>query len=285
MLLDLLRDLAVSRIHFHHVHGLHREVLDLPAQLGVPYDVTLHDYLAYCPQYHLADESGRYCGEPDEAGCRACVAKRPTAWGLDILDWRTLFGGFLRRAQRVIAPSRDLADRIRARFPDLALAEWPHFEAAPESTPPPAFRIAILGGVAPIKGLDVLEGCVLDAQSRALPLHFRVLGHLGRALPTWPQAPLSVTGSYPDDRLDELLALERADAVLFLSQVPESYSYTLTVAMRSGLPVLAPDLGAFPERLKAYRPATLFDWNAGAATINDALLARLQRAARAATGD
>jgi GT2 family glycosyltransferase len=282
---DLLRDLAVSRIHFHHVHGLPREILDLGAQLGVAYDVTLHDYLAYCPQYHLADERARYCGEPDEAGCRACVARRPAQWGLDVVEWRALFGAFLKRTSRVLAPSRDLAERVRARFPGLAISEWPHFEGEPEALPAPAFRVAILGGISPIKGLDVLEACIQDAVRRGLPLHFRVLGHLGRALPTWPDAPLSFTGSYPEGRLDELLALERADAVLFLSQVPESYSYTMTVALRSGLPILAPDFGAFIERLRGHRLSTLFPWNAQPTAINDALLARLQPAARVAIGD
>ena len=281
----LLRDLAVARVHFHHVHGLPREILEIAQELAVPYDVTLHDYLAYCPQYHLTDERGRYCGEPDEAGCRACLAKRPAPWGLDIADWRRVFGEFLHRAQRVIAPSHDLAERVRARFPGLEVAEWPHFESAPAMVPPPAFRVAILGGISSIKGLDVLEACTQDAARRGLPLHFRVIGHLGRDLPQWPEAPLSVTGTYPDARLDELLALERADAVLFLSQVPESYSYTLTVALRAGVPILAPDFGAFPERLRNQRMATLFARNTQPGAINDALLARLQPAARAATGD
>lgn len=281
----LLRSLAISRVHFHHVHGLPLDILGLPQELAVPYDVTLHDYAAYCPQYHLADERGRYCGEPDEQGCRACVARRPAQWDLDIADWRRVFAEFLHRAQRVIAPSRDLAERMRARFPGLALLEWPHFENAPAPAQPPAFRIALLGGLSDIKGLDVLEACSHDAARRNLPLHFRVIGHLGRDIAQWPQAPVSVVGTYPDDRLDELLALERVDAVLFLSQVPESYSYTLTVAMRSGLPIMAPDFGAFPERLRGHRGAALFPWNVQPAALNDVLLALLQPAARAATGD
>ncbi|APV50623.1 hypothetical protein BWI17_13555 [Betaproteobacteria bacterium GR16-43] len=282
---NLLRHLGVSRVHFHHFHGLPRATVDLADRLRLPYDVTLHDYYPYCPQYHLADENGRYCGEPDEAGCRACLAKRPSAWGLDIVEWRNLFSGFLHGAARVIAPSRDLADRIRARFPGLVVHEWQHFESLPEPEPGPAFRIALLGGLSTVKGLDVLEACVQDAQARRLPLHFQVIGHVGRPLARWPQAPLSITGSYPDDKLDELLALERADAVLFLSQVPESYSYTLTVALRSGLPILAPDFGAFPERMRGHRDGTLFPWNATPATINDTLLAQLRPLARAATGD
>ena len=52
-------------------------VLDLPGRLGVGHDVTLHDYLAVCPQHHLADADGRYCGEPDEAGCEAVPRPAP----------------------------------------------------------------------------------------------------------------------------------------------------------------------------------------------------------------
>ena len=63
-------------------------VLDLPGEVGVPYDCTLHDYYAICPQYHLNAEDGRYCGEPDALGCAACLARRPGQWGMDITAWR-----------------------------------------------------------------------------------------------------------------------------------------------------------------------------------------------------
>ncbi len=88
----LLRSLGLVRMHFHHVHGLPRAVLDLPRDAGVPYDCTLHDYYAICPQYHLNTEDGRYCGEPDAAGCAACLSRRPGQWGLDIASWRAALG-------------------------------------------------------------------------------------------------------------------------------------------------------------------------------------------------
>jgi len=278
VLRNLLSGIGVSRVHFHHVHGLPAEALKLPATLGVPHDVTLHDYFAYCPQYHLADAAGRYCGEPDPAGCNQCLAKRPAQWPGDITEWRDRMSRLLRGAARVIAPSQDLAERVRARFPGLAIQVWPHFETD-EAMPPPAFKVAVLGGISTIKGLDVLESCAQDARQRGLPLHFRIIGHAGRAIEAWPHAPVSVTGSYPDGRLAELLALERPDAFLFLSQVPESFSYTLSAALRTGLPVIAPDFGAFPERLKGYRAATVLRPGLPAAAINDHLLQRLRPAA------
>jgi glycosyltransferase involved in cell wall biosynthesis len=249
-------------------------VLELPDALGVPYDVTLHDHFPMCPQYHLSDESGRYCGEPDTAGCNACIAKRPAQWPLDIGAWRALFHDVLRRAERVIAPSADIGARIARYFPDVTPLEWPH----PEMRPLPAtvYKVALLGGVSAIKGALTLEACVRDASERGLPLHFHVIGHVDRPLKTWPAAPLTIGGSYPDEQLAPLVALERPDAFLFLSQVPETYSYTLSVAMHTGLPIVATRLGALPQRLAGYRSHALVAPDAPASAINDALLARLR---------
>jgi GT2 family glycosyltransferase/glycosyltransferase involved in cell wall biosynthesis len=276
-LMALLREAGVDRLHFHHLRGLPEFALDLPAALDLPYDVTLHDYMAFCPQNNLADASGRYCGEPDESGCLRCLEARPPQWPLDIVAWRARFDAWLRSAARVIAPSSDLAARMQRRFPGLAITVWPHFESTPAVSP--SWKVAVPGGLSAIKGLDLLEACVSDARSRGLPLHFHVIGHLDRTLPTWPEAPLTIGGTYPDGHLDELIALERADAILFLSQVPESYSYTLSAAMRSALPIVAPDLGALPERLRDYPRARLVPWNGGASIVNDALLDILQTGA------
>jgi GT2 family glycosyltransferase/glycosyltransferase involved in cell wall biosynthesis len=272
LLVELLASLGLASAHFHHVHGLPPAALDLPSRLGLAYDVTLHDYLAVCPQHHLADADGRYCGEPGEAGCAACLARRPPAWPLAIGEWRARFGRFLAGARRVIAPSQDLAARHRRHFPALAMVQWSHPE--PEGPGPRApVRVLLPGGLSAIKGLAVVEACARDAKARALPLHFRVLGHLERPIPQWPEAPVTITGSFPDGTLDELVAQERGDVVFFPAQVPESYSYTLSAAMRSGLPIVATDLGALPERLRDYPSATLVAADAPAAVLNDALLA------------
>jgi len=112
-----LRTLGVARLHYHHVHLLPRQILDLPAAAKLPYDCTLHDYYPICPQYHLVTADGRYCGEPAAAGCASCIAQRPHRWNLDIGAWRAAFERFLGGADRVIAPSADVAKRINRYFP------------------------------------------------------------------------------------------------------------------------------------------------------------------------
>jgi len=278
-LASLLRAIGLARMHFHHVHGLPRAVLDLPAAVGAPYDCTLHDYYAICPQYHLVTEDGRYCGEPDASGCAACLARRPGQWGLDIGSWRGAFERLLRDAERVIAPSRDVAKRIGRYFPDVAVTVLGH----PETPVAPVARITrvvTLGSLSQEKGLRVVAACAEDARARKLPLAFRVLGSTTQPLPQWPLAPLSIHGQYADGELTSILGAERPDVIWFPAQVPETYSYTLSVALATGLPIVAPSLGVFPERLAGHPGATLLPWDATPAAWNEALL-RAAQASRA----
>jgi len=270
-LADMLRAIGVARLHFHHVHGLPQSILDLPRALGVAYDCTLHDYFAICPQYHLVDAEGRYCGEPDHAGCAACLAARPPQWPLDIAAWRTLFGEFLRDAERVIAPSHDVEARMHRYFPRLPIVVWPHPEAA--AKPPAAMiRVVTLGNLSREKGLDVVAACAADAQRRALPLTFRVLGATAAPIAQSPDVPLTIHGSYTDEALPSLLAAEGADVLLFPAQVPETYAYTLSVALASDIPVVASAIGALPERLAGRARVRLLPFDAPASRWNDAVI-------------
>jgi glycosyltransferase involved in cell wall biosynthesis len=272
LLAHTLRAIGTTRLHYHHVHGLPRAILDLPRESGLAYDCTLHDYFAICPQYHLVDEHGRYCGEPDAAGCTRCLARRPAQWPLDIAAWRKTFEDFLRHAERLIAPSDDVASRMARYFPGLAIDVWPHAEREP-ARPERLVRIVTLGNLAPEKGLRVVEACAADARARALPLAFRVLGATSEPVKQMPDVPLTVLGSYDEASLPELLASERADVLLFPAQVPETYAYTLSVALGTSTPIVASTLGAFPERLAGRPRVRLLPFDAPAAHWNDALLA------------
>ncbi len=267
----LLRSIGVERLHFHHVHLLPRAVLELPSAVGVPYDCTLHDYYAICPQYHLVTVDGEYCGEPDATGCAACLTRRPGQWGLDITAWRGVFGQLLRGADRIIAPSHDVERRARLYFPDLAIQVWPHPEIAPDA-PPHIARVAVLGNLSPEKGLHVVAACAREARDRGLPLVFRLLGSTTEPVPQSPEVPLTIHGQYVDAELPLLIGAEKPDVILFPAQVPETYAYTLSVALASGLPIVASALGAFTERLSGHPRSATVAWNAPPAVWNEALL-------------
>jgi glycosyltransferase involved in cell wall biosynthesis len=269
-LVSVLAAIGIDRVHIHHVHGLPQTSLDLSGKLGCPHDVTIHDYFAACPNYHMLDANARYCGS--DPGCAQCLDSQPAQWPLSISEWRDSFGRVLRKASRVIAPSADCATRIAAFFPGIAPVIWPHPEGEPPAIPRQV-RVLVPGAISRAKGLDLLEACVADSAARNLGLHFRVLGFVGRPLATWPKAPLSISGEFPDGKLPDLMALERGDICFLPSQCPETFSYTLSAALDSGRPIVATGIGAFPGRVAASPDARIVPWNASAQEINDVLVA------------
>jgi O-antigen biosynthesis protein len=134
-------------------------------------------------------------------------------------------------------------------------------------------RVAVLGNLTPEKGLHAVVACAADARARDLPLVFRVLGSTTQPIPLWPDAPLSIHGQYEEHELQSLIEAERPDVIWFPAQVPETYSYTLSVAMATDVPIVASALGAFPERLAGRARSTLLPWDASEAQWNEALSA------------
>ena len=119
----------------------------------------------------------------------------------------------------------------------------------------------------------MVAACAHDARDSGLPLVFRLLGSTTEPIPQSPDLPLTIHGQYIDADLPVLIGAEKPDVILFPAQVPETYAYTLTVALASGLPIVASSLGAFPERLAGHPRSATVAWNAPPAVWNEALLA------------
>lgn len=69
----LLKKDRPIRAEVHHLVGHDHALLGLFTQLKIPYEVVIHDYSWFCPRINLVGEGNRYCGEPDLAGCEACI--------------------------------------------------------------------------------------------------------------------------------------------------------------------------------------------------------------------
>jgi GT2 family glycosyltransferase/glycosyltransferase involved in cell wall biosynthesis len=254
-----LESAGIAHVHFHHLLGHDAIIMDLPARLGVSHDFTAHDFYTLCPQLSLTDHHDRYCGERGLAQCAQCLMHLPAPGGLDILAWHARHAPLLQRARYVLAPSRDTARRFVHRFPGAPVRVAPHPDLAPGiALPAPEVRplepqsplkVVVLGALGRIKGADVLEEVAALAARQRAPVEFHLLGYAYRSLRTQPRTRLNVHGAYEEPDLPRLLAELRADVAWFPALCPETYSYTLSACLRAGLPVVAPDLGAFPERL------------------------------------
>ena len=270
-LLHALRGLGIVLVHFHHLIGHGDDILGLPARLGVPFDFTAHDYYTFCPQISLTDASNRYCGELGLEQCTRCLVRSPAPGGKSITVWRAKYREFLQRARTVYAPSIDAAMRMRKFLgQDVVVAPHTDLNETEQATPgrPPRvlqttdrLRVAVIGALSPIKGADVLEDVATLAASQGAALDFHLIGYAYRHLKGPPDANLAVHGAYQESELPALLARIQPDLLWFPAQWPETYSYTLSAAIASGLPILATDLGAHSERLRGRNASWIKPWS------------------------
>ena len=172
--------LRPAHAHVHHLMGLPEVLMDLLVEHGVPYDWTVHDYYTICPRVNLIGAGGKYCGEPDAGSCNRCLASLGDDQG------RPVIGDDHRLARAVWPPSGRCAAGLRpqrgcspaagAIFRRPAGTVRPHAEALPSleslAAPPvlgETIRVAVLGTIVPVKGVEVLEACARDARRRKLP--------------------------------------------------------------------------------------------------------------------
>mgnify|MGYP003615820046 FL=1 len=285
-LVQALTQLGVRHIHYHHLLGHDPLIMDLPPQLGVGYDFTAHDFYSYCTHISMTGSDNRYAGEAAPGLCACCSPQDPApVGGGTVADWRHRNRHFLTGARLVLAPSHDTAERMGAFAPGARVRAIPHTDMSvpdlatqpqPKARPLPAgapLKIVVLGALSAIKGADLLEATALEAARRNAPIEFHLLGYGYRHLQTQPRAHLTVHGSYEDDDLPGLLQWLQPDLVWFPAQWPETYSYTLSASLQAGLPVVAPDLGAFPERLAGRPWSWVVRWDMSAAEYVDLFLA------------
>ncbi len=258
-----LRSAGVSRAHVHHLLGMRIDPRELIAQLGVPFDFTVHDYFAVCPQINLLPQrDSQECGSPGPAVCNACIAERNETGAREILSWRASHSWLLREAQRVICPSED-ARRRMAQYGELgdravvvphepvAKGYWPI--GLPANPPTRRLRVAVLGVLTSHKGARAVAAVAETADPARLEI--QLIGYAEVPLSPNAEARIRQTGEYEPKHLARLITRARPHVIWFPGQVPETYSYTLTAAIAAGLPIVASRVGSLPERLDG-RPLT-----------------------------
>ncbi len=278
-LVRLLRADRPERVELHHLLGHHPVIRELAQRLGVPLDIHVHDYAAFCLRVSLVGAQGRYCGEPtDPAVCDACVAKAGSNLTETIAAaaLQTRSATDLATARHVIVPSADTATRMRRHFPGLLPVVQPLED---DGAYPPAHgfagvprHIGIIGGIGQEKGYDVLLACARDAVARDLNLRFTVFGHTSDDETLLETGRVFVTGPYSES---EALALIRNHDVHLAWQPsiwPETWCFTLGLAWRAGLHVAAFDIGAPAERIRKTGRGWLMPLGIPASAINSLFL-------------
>lgn len=261
-----LKDFAITEIHTHSLVDFTPDapdhLLSIVKARNVRLEINIHDYKVICPRINLADANGFYCGEPIATQCNVCLSEIGSCFCVnDIYKWREMHRRILVKADQVLVPDPDVANRLQQYFPEVHFEVSPHESLdqaptpirIPQLAPDEQLRVVIIGAIGKIKGFKVLLDCALDSQQRQLPIQFILMGYSmkDRLL---RNAGVLVTGRYLEENSQKALESLSPHVVWLPSTWPETYSYTLSIALQAGLPVIAFDIGAIPRRIRSNTP-------------------------------
>lgn len=257
-LISLLKAIGVSAVHFHHTHDLDSIILNLPVDLGVTHLLTVHDYYWLNANPTLTDETGKYAGFYSDTQRNPLY---PLPQGLTPESWQKQFRPMIETASYVVFPSNATKTIFDNVYHLTNAVVAPHIEAQlaidrkqRPFTKKNHYAIGVLGAISREKGADVLEQVAGKAKSLGLPIKFKLIGYAYKSLQS-----VETTGKYKNRDLENLIRKHELDIIFFPAQWPETYSYTLSHALNSGLPIIAPSIGAFPERLSGRQNVLLFN--------------------------
>ena len=275
------------KIRFAHIHQLFSVPIDvskLLRELKLPFYFTVHDYDTICPRVHLKTVHNKYCKELGLHGCNECVGANRTR-GISIESWRKHFEWIYNHAMQIICPSQDVAVRLQSYHPQGNYIVVPHSYLSQDRQPEkhvvkPCYlhkndvlRIAVLGSLSRFKGAGKVFECISASQKKNGEMQFHLIGELDNRIndTNFDQNEnlFEIHGKYDSRNILKIIEQVAPHIIWFPVQLPETYSYTLSEAFMSGLPVAAPNIGAFSERV-AERPWTwLVDWELNGSQMND----------------
>jgi GT2 family glycosyltransferase len=245
----------------------------MQARHGVFY---VHDFYTACPRVTMIDAVGRFCGLADTDTCARCVGmdgahENSALTALPPAAHRALFGALLQSFRHVVVPSEDTRRYLSRAFPAQDIKVLPHPESRQRLAARPrqseASEIVLLGAIGPHKGSQQLKDIAQLARLTHPHLQFRVIGHTNIDKELTAIGNVAITGRYRPEYLPTLLAETKGSLALFLSAWPETYSYTLSEAVRAGFVPLVPDIGAPAERVRAARYGVVFPFPSTAAQV------------------
>ncbi len=304
-----LADLAPDVVHFHHTAHWGADALRRAQESGAAVIATLHDYYALCLRSTFLQPGGVRCDTAVPSVCASCIPPwpvEPTRYGLEEGQEKaarvSAVGarqGFtlaaLDHADLLISPSRTLRDVYavhgvsRDRVAVVPHGLPPAVESEGIAPRPDGDRLVcgFLGLINEPKGADLLVRAFQDPALAAVarcemwgvvdwfPDYVASLVELGAGGPAVASGSeedtVALMGPYEPDQASAVLA--RFDLLVIPSIWLENAPLTILEAYRSGLPVVASDLGGMAESVEDGRSGWTFA--VGDAGALGALLARL----------
>lgn len=257
-------------VHFHSLQALGADLLAVAADARIPVVVTMHDWWWWCARLFLVDQHDFIC--PVRVASERCHC----APGFDLVARRAHLASMIAHADRILTPSRFLADAAIANgMPPTRVIvcengvapRSPHRERRPGPV-----RFGYFGGPDHrLKGLPTLLAAAdrMDCGGYELVLHVgtaatrhgltrQLTDRVGFTVPI----PLAIAdrvrlaAPFAPQELPRVLA--GLDCLVVPSLMRESFSLVTREALAAGLPVIASDCGGPLEIVRPERNGLVF---------------------------
>lgn len=222
-----------------------------------------HDYHSLCPSLNLLNCEGDYCNLKFKDGCDTCISgirlnnseienKVLFSEFSCLHKWREMWGNlFYNDVDEVVAFSNSTKELFLEVYPQLCnkIIVIPHFVSPLDKVvvkEHKTINIAFLGNMNLYqKGNLVID--ILLKTNKDPNIRFFVLGSFDKEY-----KDLVVTGEYNSQEIPSLLSKYEIDIVFISSICPETFSYTTSEAISTGIPVACYNFGAPAERVSSY---------------------------------
>nr|WP_315232779.1 glycosyltransferase [uncultured Albidiferax sp.] len=249
LILPFLKAVGVNLVHFHHTLGFPLNFLSIGTQLNVRQIFTCHDFYLINSNPTLTNEHGLFDFNTLD---KASNPLYPLPKGMSAEVWRLRHQDFINKCAFIIFPSHSTYEIFSKFFKIKYFVVAYHAELTvfEKNSKPFKYKdfytVGVLGALSREKGADLLEALAKLAKKNKINVKFTLIGYAYRTLKN-----IKTIGQYKNNQINKIIDQENCDIILFPALWPETYSYTLSSAITSGLPIMAPSIGSFPERLAA----------------------------------
>lgn len=284
-LLRLLKACDIGIVHYHHFLYMDDFWIGLGKKLEVPFYVTLHDYYTICPLVKLNGLTESYCKLPSETRCNQCLALKKIYFELerkmdidDIKAWRSKWEKYLLQAAKIFVPHSDVQRRLAEVWPSLKTTVFENPEVVQFSVEPTKscaklnkIRVGVIGELVKAKGACVVLAVAEEIVRRNLSIDLILFGQLLDYKGGLPKS-LTVLGSYKEEQVYQQIIDNEIDYFIFPPLWPETYSYTLSIPIRLGIPVLGVDIGAIGARIQEHEWGEVYPYDSSPEYICNRLM-------------
>ena len=253
MLCEIIESLGIEEMHIHHMMHHYFDLVNVIEKYNINTAITLHDFYSICPTINMLYEGHTFCENLENKNCSECL-KITMKFNNNILnDWHNDWNKLFSVANNIIVPSNDTKKRINKVYKDIKIKVIEHginIEKTESNIKLDNnnFNVAYVGVLSNHKGLYKFKKLIEETNDKSIKYH--LFGKSEDNKLHKNKKNYIYHGKYKRDNIVNILKENNINLVCFLQIWPETYSYTVSEVIASGIPILSYDIGAGADRVK-----------------------------------